>query len=282
MGADLVLTSASGYAPDAVLPFLHSLRNVHQGDVVLLTDAPAGHFDTIAANYRCRVVRFDTIGHGPNVDRFLWAQALLREGAAWDHVLLVDVRDVLFQAPPFAVPPAAPLEVFLEPKLIGACDQNRRWLRFLYGAETLDRLRRNEICCAGTTFGTTAGMRRYLDAMVAEFERFAAAGRRLAWGADQAAHNHLVHAGLLGECRATRSGKGLVRNMHHEKRFVFDREGRLLNADGGVCPVLHQYDRTLDLFRGAFLRNVYGAGEGEGRSGVLLPDPPRSVLPPGP
>ena len=59
---------------------------------------------------------------------------------------------------------------------------------------------------------------------------------------DQGVHNHLVY-GELCDTVLVPNRTGAVQTLFHQKMFLFDREGRLLNIDGSICPVLHQIDR---------------------------------------
>jgi hypothetical protein len=61
-------------------------------------------------------------------------------------------------------------------------------------------------------------------------------------GGDQAIHNHLL-SGELPEAVLVPNRTGAVQNLHHQKELIFDSQGRLLNIDGRICPVVHQIDR---------------------------------------
>ena len=135
---------------------------------------------------------------------------------------------------------------------------NRKWLTQIYGADAIAPFINNEICCVGTTRGTASAMRSYFSLMAAEFDRMSQTGIGPFWGWDQAAHNFLAYHGRFADCSFHKSGEGLVQTLFYEKRFCFDQLGRLLNRDGSVCPVVHQYDRTMELFGGAYRRSILG------------------------
>lgn len=255
----LILTAAFNYRPAQMVPFFHSLRLHYDGDIVTFTDDAPEDFAEIARTYGFRLVTGLPGRFGPAIDRFRWAMDHLAAHPAHDEVLLTDLRDVMFQDSPFAMRGEAPLDLFLEPQRIGNCPMNRRWIAGLYGEDGVAPLLEEGICCVGTTRGTRAAMLDYLGAMAAEFDRLAGEGKEPFWGWDQAVHNRLAHGGRFAGCALHRSGEGAVQTLYHERVFRFDRRGRLLNRDGRVCPVVHQYDRTMDLFRGAWMRSVYGA-----------------------
>ena len=170
---------------------------------------------------------------------------LLRDlGADADHVLLSDVRDVLFQADPFATPPA-PLELFLEePALTPAGEAlNRGWLADLYGPEEAGALAGLTVSCSGTVAGSREGVVDYLQEM-----RSAIAWRRRPMGSrDQAVHNRLLRRGSFTDATLVANGTGRVLTMGEMPAVERDGAGQVRNADGSVPPVLHQYDRHPEL-----------------------------------
>jgi hypothetical protein len=94
--------------------------------------------------------------------------------------------------------------------------------------------------------------------MAAEFDRMSQSGLSPFWGCDQAVHNFLAYDGRFADCSFHKSGEGLVQTLFHQKRFCFDHLGRLLNKDGSICPMVHQYDRIIGLFGGAYRQTILG------------------------
>ncbi len=170
-------------------------------------------------------------------------EIVARAGADVDQVFITDLRDVLFQRDPFD-PPLGGLELALEePRVTIATEPwTRAWMQDVYGAREVAALGAEVVSCSGTTIGRREDMLRYLSAMSQEIE-----GRWIPFGShDQAVHNHLLRHGRLGEVTLAQNGRGRVLTMAGMSRVERDGEGRVLNADGTVPAVLHQYDR----FRG--------------------------------
>jgi hypothetical protein len=166
-----------------------------------------------------------------------------RMAADADQILLTDVRDVLFQADPFD-PDVAELEVVLEDPSMTLDDQpnNRRWLAGLYGPDVLVALRGLTASCSGTVAGQRAGILRYLAEM-----RAAISWRRRPLGShDQGIHNYLLRNGQFGEPLIVENGSGRVLTMGGMTRVRERSDGTVLNEDGSVPAVLHQYDRDPD------------------------------------
>ena len=258
MGGAVVMTCAFNYRAEQMKPFLHSLRLHFNEEIVVFSDIAPETLDALVATYGIRVVRNQQQRFGPAIDRFQWAAEFLAEKTNTNSVFFTDLRDVLFQQSPFSLAPKSSLELFLEPWRIEHCSMNRKWLTDIYGVEAVTPFLRREICCVGTTRGARAAMQNYFGLMAAEFDRLVQTGLRPFWGWDQAVHNFLAYTGHLADCSLHPSGEGLVQTLHYEKRFCFDRAGRLLNRDGSVCPVVHQYDRTIDLFGGAYKQSILG------------------------
>jgi hypothetical protein len=160
-----------------------------------------------------------------------------------DAVLLTDLRDVVFQRDPFAEP-VAELELFLEDPTarIGEQPYYVRWSRRLYGRSAVARFRDRPVSCSGTVAGTGAGVLSYLAEMAAVIE---SAARPMGYD-DQSVHNALLHGGRLSSATvvANEHGRVLTMGMMATHTTV---EGCVLNADGSVPAVLHQWDRHPEL-----------------------------------
>lgn len=171
-------------------------------------------------------------------------RCLLEEAPDVDVVMISDLRDVIFQRDPFHEPLNG-LELFLEDSSvrIGRDDFNTRWLLDLFGEEGVDRVRDRPVSCSGTVFGTRDSMLAYLAEMIANI-----AWRRRAMGShDQGIHNALIYAGRFPGARVIANEHGRVLTLGNMKTFRTSDDGFLLNADGTIPPVIHQWDRHASL-----------------------------------
>jgi len=157
-----------------------------------------------------------------------------------DQIFLTDVRDVFFQRDPF-IPLVDGLELYLEDAslTLGAERRNRQWIRDLYGAQELAALSHYVVSCSGTVAGRCDEILTYLAAMSEELSRH----RRPLGSHDQGAHNYLLRRRLLGSATIKENGHGRVLTMGGMATVHRDADGTVLNADGTVPAVLHQYDR---------------------------------------
>lgn len=174
----------------------------------------------------------------------LYYEFLQRITPEADVILLSDLRDVVFQADPFAEPVTG-LEVFLEDpsSTLGRDPFNSRWVKNLLGPHELRRLAEENTSCSGTTVGDRAAILDYLARMSQ-----AILWRRRPLGShDQGVHNGLLRSGSLPNARVVANGRGRVLTMGLLPRVNVSNEGVVLNDDGTVPAVLHQYDRHRSL-----------------------------------
>jgi hypothetical protein len=180
------------------------------------------------------------------VARFSHYYAFLRAHARdYERVMTTDVRDVLFQADPFSWPATAPLEFFLEHRdsLLGSEWFNANWVREAYGEKILAQLADRRISCSGITYGTTAGMLDYLAQMTDELVRTLPTFAGV-FG-DQGPHNYLLWTGAFPQSRILDNYAGPVFTGHNvpAAELHFAPSGHLLDPQGRIIPVLHQFDR---------------------------------------
>ncbi len=181
-----------------------------------------------------------------------YLQYLKTSGKGCQRVILADVRDVVFQADPFAALDGVELGFALEPEhyRYGTGTPDDGWLKKLYGEDEWRKLEGKRTSCCGTLFGTRAAMIGYLEIMCAELARL---GPRIMGyhGFDQGAHNWLWHAGRFGQPTLFENFAGPVLTMGTAKpeELTFDSDDRLLNRDGSVIAVVHQFDRHPEVER---------------------------------
>ena len=170
----------------------------------------------------------------------LYYEFLQRIAPDADIVLLSDLRDVVFQTDPFAEPVTG-LELYLEDpsSTLGTDPFNSRWVRNLRGPNELRRLAAENTSCSGTTVGDRPAILDYL----ARMSQAILWRRRPLGNHDQGVHNGLLRRGSLPNARVVANGRGRVLTMGLLPRVNVSPEGVVLNDDGTVPAVLHQYDR---------------------------------------
>lgn len=167
---------------------------------------------------------------------FHYRRFLTHFGWKYSHVLLVDIRDTVFQGSPF---PCDGLHVFAENEAVGTSHFARRWFQLSYGNSTFKRLAAHPLLCAGVTLGDLAAMRRYLDANCSESLKVCTVN-----DVDQAVHNYLVHEKLV-PATIHPYGTGPAINLNAVPLASLQvADGRLLDPQGRPFAIVHQYDRV--------------------------------------
>lgn len=179
---------------------------------------------------------------------------LFTHGKSYANVMLTDVRDVLFQADPFDFAfDFDGLCCFLEDeeKTIGSCGFNSNWILTGFGEDALHQVGHQKITCAGTTIGTYSAVMNYLEIMVDYLIKLKAQ----CMGIDQGVHNYVIRKGLINNVRFYENHYSPVLTMHHtdKDKIRFNGDGYVINEDGSVINVLHQYDRQSSEIRNKML-----------------------------
>jgi hypothetical protein len=209
-----------------------------------------------------------------------WLMCLAIAPQSW--ILLVDARDTYFQSQPFNSVPrntdptqqSGLLYMFgenVDATRLGQSKANSRWLQAAYGDYVTQVLKDKPTICSGATMGEQMALETYIRAMVAESDH---TGTVLA-GADQGFHNFLYYSYKFQYTTTIHSivvfdqGQGIVNNMGALRTKPLDQWGnghivetitdpnernpkkknsyRVLNWDGSLSPVVHQFDRHQQL-----------------------------------
>jgi len=198
-----------------------------------------------------------------------WLMALNYNPHSW--LMLVDARDTVFQDNPFRnIPRSDPtnegglLYFFGENRdatRIGLSKQNNKWIRAAYGDVIGDALADKPTICSGATLGEQVALETYLRAMVVEADETGT----VLMGSDQGFHNRLYYSAKLTNTPTIKSitvfdqGRGIVNNMGALRTkplaewgngHIVKQDGedyQVLNWDGYVSPVVHQFDRHKEL-----------------------------------
>jgi hypothetical protein len=282
---DLILALLHGQDFNAVAPFVRSLkRSGYAGRLVMFTSRVGADTDAELRRQGVQVMPFHFSGkrdrqplarlwplwrwyfasgasaaakarlahrvlHVRYLRYLLYAEHLRQHAADYDRVLLADSTDIFFQADPFAWEWSPGVHFFLEEakNRLGTCRLHRLWLGCQFGPEFVERYAQEIVSCSGTTYGDTADIREYLDLMVATTMR----ARNLAKisGGDQGIHNYLRLEKKVGRLtvHANRHGPVMTMGVMQAGDYQLNQAGLVLNEDGSVPPVLHQYDRLPEL-----------------------------------
>ena len=263
----LVMAVAWGYGPEVYEVFLSSLRHTgYNGDVKILS--PAGRTTAqaleVCRHWRSEVVTLFnmTLNHKGlptrmSGERFNMYATLC---ASYRLCLAADFRDVFFQSNPFDAALRAPfvrgveLLLPLENRVIGTCVHNSYFVRKCFGRDAIRKIGNQTVVCSGVILGTPSafGVLRVIATTVRRCPRDKMS--------DQASLNFalympgqplLRHAdGRQLVVSTQRRGTGFTNTVGIFKGaqaglFARDhmRDGVVLNTDGRISPIVHQFDR---------------------------------------
>lgn len=193
---------------------------------------------------------------------WIWSINYKRES----RILLVDVRDTYFQLDPFHTIPKLSekskgggiLHLFGEnhnATSISRSNYNRRWINQAYGSQKMQAIKDEQVICSGSTIGDAVAIESYLRVMVKQFDDT----KCKATGCDQGFHNYVYYYHLLenamGISKVTvyPQGRGAINNLAAmrikplREWGVLDKDNLVLNWDGSISPVVHQFDRDDEL-----------------------------------
>jgi hypothetical protein len=246
-GGDLVLGYATGYGVEHIEAFVRSLRAFYDGPAALVVDPAPAVLAFLAAQRIEAVFPQDPGGWTPQpvVRRFAAYAEIIAGRLGPGAVFLTDVRDVVFQASPFETP-VSRLEVFVESETVAMADHafQIKHLRALVGGPLAQGLEDRRCICAGTIAGPASDVLRLcrLILWLGAIPRSAIGG---GFGVDQASLAVAVRYGLIDA--QVEDNYRRVATLGRALDGIRVENGRIVNADGTVSPVVHQYDRHPEL-----------------------------------
>jgi hypothetical protein len=263
---DLILGFATGYKPHMLAPFVESVRTHGQftGKIALFVDPAAQNLTDYLADNGIEAIAFDPsrlpFAYVALVRAFAYfgyLRAQWNTGAVFNQILLTDVRDVIFQRPLFETP-CDELEFHLEEPSIGESWFNRRGLELACGRQAFEAFSSKPISCSGTVCGRTIGIFEYLaqkQLLVLGLGETA----RSTWGVDQGLHNYILYAGLT-PAAISKPNFSRVATLAFVRGNTLscDEKGRIINPDGEISEIAHQWDRHRHLTKkicAVYLRN---------------------------
>jgi hypothetical protein len=171
---------------------------------------------------------------------------------------------------------------------IGDSSFNSRWLKDAYGEEKVKAFFDKPIICSGSTMGQQAAMEPYLRAMIAQFDETKCALK----GCDQGFHNYLHYSNSLSGLSGIKEVKvydqgtsiinnlGVLRSKPLREWGLLNENNEVLNWDGKVSPVAHQFDRDDELNK--HLKQIRKEYEDQYKANKLLKSVDTTYDPPAP
>lgn len=248
----VIIAFAINYGYGTFVNFIHSLRNVYSGDVVLFVSNLS-----LALTTLCNTHNIITRTPPPTtlsivIQRFVSYASVCKD---YTVCFATDFRDVFFQADPFQTIPPYDLifsEEFSKVK-IETCPYNSKWIKGCYGASVIARIGDNPPICAGTIMGTPHGFHILTAALLREIESTYKITGCVGKTIDQGYVNYLYYTKQLNcSVVAQPRGQGIVNTVGYitprsSITNYIRYDGYVKNTDNSISPVVHQYDRFPEL-----------------------------------
>ncbi len=224
-------------------PFIASLRHTaFAGDVCLLVESVTAD---IVEQLRAHGVIVERAAFSarprmtPMASRYFgFLDTLIRHGAEYGKVMLIDPSSVIFQSDPFAASLPADIVYTGEHRRIGEAQALHDAMVQAYGEGVAHNVRDCLVASPAATIGTLSGMLAYLAAMTGEL-----AGRTppVSGAADQAVHNYVAHMHPLRHAWLD-PGDTIAVALHtvRDDAVACTDQGVLTN--GKIAPVLSHWD----------------------------------------
>jgi hypothetical protein len=261
---NLILTIMHGYDYPFVEPFIKSLKNTgYTDDLVIFTSDNISKATkkklrqqgAILIEYNSVYPFIDSYkGSFENIDpsvtinnyRFILFLHFLKEnGHNYQKVMLTDIRDVIFQKPSFD-DISNKIYFFLEDgsQTFKNSELNYNWLSEAAGTEFADSILNEIVSCAGVVIGRTNLVIAYLEYMKAKLSF----RNKIKWGLDQGIHNSYAYQDKPDQVELISNNQPLVLTLGACTIYNLTKNGVLINPDGRIYPIVHQYDRIGELF----------------------------------
>ncbi len=185
----------------------------------------------------------DFTPHPKTLRYFLYNAYLRAYRNTYQNVFIGDCRDLVFQKQPFDDFMLEGLHCFAEDnsQSIGSNQFNSQWIREAFGEEVLNQIANKPIICSGTTYGNIESMVDYTNLMIEQIKRVKDRGCK-----DQGIHNYLIHTGKISDVSIHSDDSGSVSTLSTFKAYdkiKLNQEMNVLDLNGSVIPIVHQYDR---------------------------------------
>ena len=181
----------------------------------------------------------------------IYSDFLKQNKEKYNQIFTGDVRDIYFQNDLFNYYKNVNksfLGVAIEDGFLAQDIHNRNWLINAYGEELYKTIKNERIICVGTIWGTVDKFIEFSDIM---WERLSSEWSIKRKVIEQAVGNYIIYHDKMWKDSIIFSNNinGPVMTIGLTNRcFInFDSDNNILNIDGKIASVIHQYDRKEDI-----------------------------------
>lgn len=267
---NVVIGAAMNYGVEQIKNFVLSFRKFNSADdIILIYDLNnAARIQDFADKHNIKLVGFEPHNSYPAhvvASRFLKYRDIVRDNPQYKHFLLADVRDVFFQSDVFAnlnetdylyavtEDPAVTIEIE---------KYHINMITRLFGQNELEHFTGKRIICSGTIFGSYDKLVTWLDIFASYLAQIQKANPSICHEMllDQVIANHIFYFQEKGKATQVKDNGDIVGTIGHcithpNHSGDMKLENDIIYLDGKIPAVIHQYDRSPDLFN--HISNIY-------------------------
>ncbi len=249
MKKDLIIGIIENYKFESVFVFLNSLKSTGYNGEILFFYMNIDQFTLEKIRtYGVTLIEYFRPNDFSiyNYRYFLYKDFLEINSRYYSNVLIIDVRDVVFQNKPFYnFEHNNNAYVFFEEervKIIESTDYNAVWVRNAFDNNVLKEIGDNFIINGGTLMGTPHSIVLFIRKFI---EVFKFSNKHLPL--DQGIFNYLGHKNLVPNLIKVSNNVSAICTMAHMKSYLF-KNGIILHKNKQTfANILHQYDRHGEL-----------------------------------
>ena len=246
---NLILGTIIKYSLKKILPFFNSLINANFSncDVVIFIKK----VNKRVINYLNKIgVILITISNEYNnldIPKLRWKfymEYLQKNKIKYNMVLTNDIRDVIFQNDIFEYykDNKSFIGISLEDETLNQ-EKNKMWIINFAGEEKHSLIKNERVICFGSIWGT---IDKILPLSIIMWEKIKNNNN----STDQGIGNYLFYyEKIFNNCLIKSDNYGPVINIGFTERdkIILDYKDNILNFNGKIASVIHQYDRKLDI-----------------------------------
>lgn len=189
--------------------------------------------------------RFKDVQHIYN-DRWRIYQDFLNNNKnKYNLVLSVDIKDTIFQNEFFSIyENYSDILGFSFEELTLENSNNKYWIIEKFGNDSFKKIKNKRVINAGTIWGT---INTFIEFSSILYKNLLMYPEIL----DQSVVNYLIYnENILGNCKKISSdeyGPVITLGLTNRKNIVLDTKNNILNYNGQIASIIHQYDRYPDI-----------------------------------
>lgn len=246
---NLILSIIVGYSLDNILPFIKSIirSNFQNCDIVIFVKNISQEVIDCLKSYGIIIYEISTKFNKLEVTLYRWKlylDFLEKNKQKYHLVLSIDIRDSIAQKDIFAFYNNSKpfLALFLEDGILNETF-NKNWMINIYGVELHKIISDKTIINAGIILGTLNIFIAFLNILWKNILAFPKA-------VDQSIINYLIYKDKIFEdyiILNDNCGPVMTIGLTKRENIILDSEYNILNFEGQIASIVHQYDRHKDL-----------------------------------